>query len=134
MSVLAVARRFSVPPSVGRWLRPLLLAAAAVATIVVLAVQVFPTRTWIDQREALARTEAELAELEAERESLEQRIAELDTDAEIEAIARSQYGLVKPGEEAYAIHPAPERAVELPNVWPFGDLSPDHSAATQRPE
>lgn len=118
----ARGRRVALPGSVVRWAKPLLLAAAAVATIAVLAVYVFPSRTWIDQGEALAEVEAELDALEAERESLDRRIAELDDDATIEAIARSQYGLVKPGEEAYAIHPAPERPVELPSVWPFGDL------------
>ncbi len=123
MTAPAVVRRLRLPVGLGRWLRPLLLAAVAVATIVVLATQVFPTRTWIEQRDALAKTEAELTGLRAERESLEQRIAELDTDAEIEAIARSQYGLVQPGEEAYAIHPAPEQPVELPVIWPFGELT-----------
>ena len=115
-------RRPHLPPGVGRWVRPLLLAAAAVATIAALAVYVFPTRTWLDQRAALAETSAELRELEAERSALEQRVAELDSDDQIEEIARSQYGLVLPGEEAYAVLPAPEQPVELPALWPFGDL------------
>jgi len=109
-------------PSTGlaRWVRPLLLAAAAVATMVALAAYVFPTRTWLDQRSALAETSAELHELQAQRAALEQRVAELDSDELIEEIARSQYGLVKPGEEAYAVLPAPEKPVELPAIWPFG--------------
>jgi cell division protein FtsB len=108
-----------------RWLRPLLLAAAAVATMAVLAAYVFPTRTWLDQRAALAETSAQLEALDAERDALRARLAELDSDAEIELIARSQYGLVKPGEEAYAVLPAPEPPIELPAVWPFGPLLPD---------
>ena len=108
-----------------RWLRPLLLAAAAVATIAVLAVSVFPTRTWLDQRAALAETSDQLDALDAERDALTARLRQLDSDAEIELIARSQYGLVLPGEEAYAVLPAPERPVELPTVWPFGPLVPD---------
>jgi cell division protein FtsB len=115
-------RRPHVPPGIGRWVRPLLLAAAAVLTIAVLAVYVFPTRTWLDQRDALAETSLELRELEAERAALEQRVAELDSDDQIEEIARSQYGLVLPGEEAYAVLPAPEKLVELPALWPFGEL------------
>jgi cell division protein FtsB len=117
-----VARRPRLPPGLGRWVRPLLLAAAAVATIAVLAVYVFPTRTWLDQRAALAETGLELRELEAERSALEQRVAELDSDEQVEQIARSQYGLVRPGEEAYAVLPAPEKPVELPALWPFGEL------------
>lgn len=111
-----------LPPGLARWLRPLLLAAAAVATIAALAVYVFPTRTWLDQRAALAETSLELGELEAERSALEQRVAELDSDDQIEEIARSQYGLVRPGEEAYAVLPAPEKPIELPALWPFGEL------------
>ncbi len=109
-----------LPVGLLRWAKPLLLAAAAVATIAVLAVYVFPTRTWLDQRADLADTRSQLAELRAERQALESRIAELDTDAEIELIARSQYGLVRPGEEAYAVLPAPQAPVELPAIWPFG--------------
>jgi cell division protein FtsB len=120
------ARRTSLPPGLVRWSRPLLLAAFAVATIAALAAWVFPTRTWLDQRAALAETSVELEELEAQRAALEQRVAELDSDEHIERIARSEYGLVRPGEEAYAVLPAPEKPVELPDIWPFGSpLEPD---------
>ena len=115
-------RRPHLPSGIGRWVRPLLLATAAVVSIAALAVYVFPTRTWLDQRAALSETSVELRELEAERSALEQRVAELDSDDQIEEIARSQYGLVRPGEEAYAVLPAPEKPVELPALWPFGDL------------
>lgn len=131
MTAVAAIRRLSLPPGWSRWVKPLLLTAAAVATLLVLAAYVFPTRTWLAQREALAETEVQLEGLVAEREALEARIAQLDTDAEIEAIARSQYGLVRPGEEAYAILPAPERPVELPSVWPFGNLTPTRSDAAE---
>jgi cell division protein FtsB len=120
-----VSRPAARPRPVVRWWRPLLLAAAAVATIAVLAAYVFPTRTWLDQRASLAQTAAELDALEAERDALEARLAELDSEREIELIARSQYGLVRPGEEAYAVLPAPEQPILLPSVWPFGPLLPD---------
>ncbi len=123
MTAPAFVRRFAIPPGFTRWLKPLLVAAVAVATIAVLAVYVFPTRTWIDQRSALTETEASLDALDAEREALDARVAELDTDSEIELIARTQYGLVLPGEEAYAVLPAPEHPVDLPTVWPFGTLT-----------
>jgi hypothetical protein len=123
-----------VPPGVARWSRPLLLAAAAVATIAALAVWVFPTRTWLDQRAALAETTVELHQLEAQRAALEQRVAELDADEHIEQIARSQYGLGRPGEEAYAVLPAPEKPVELPDLWTFGPpLEAGDAASTEAP-
>ncbi len=130
MTAVASGRRLRIPPGLSRWARPLLIAAAAVATMAALAVYVFPTRTWLDQRAALDRADAQLSELQAERASLEARIAELDTDAEIEQIARSQFGLVLPGEEAYAVLPAPEKPIELPSLWPFGPMLPSAVAET----
>jgi len=125
------ARRTSLPPGLVRWSRPLLLATAAVATIAALAVWVFPTRTWLDQRAALAETSVQLDELRAQRAALEQRVTELDTDEQIEEIARREYGLVFEGEEAYAVLPAPEKPVELPEIWPFG--SPLEPPVADRP-
>lgn len=122
MTAPAIVRRLA-PPALTRWLRPLLVAAVAIATMALLALYVFPTRTWIDQRAAITETEASLDALAAEREALEARVTELDTDSEIELIARTQYGLVLPGEEAYAVLPAPEHPVELPAVWPFGAIT-----------
>ncbi|MDE0803399.1 MAG: septum formation initiator family protein [Acidimicrobiales bacterium] len=122
MTAPALVRRLA-PPGLTRWLRPLLVAGFAIATMVVLALYVFPTRTWIDQRAAIAETESSLDAIAAEREALEARVTELDTDSEIELIARTQYGLVLPGEEAYAVLPAPEHPVELPSVWPFGPIT-----------
>ena len=120
MTALALTRRLRPPAGLVRWGKPLLLAAAAVATIALLAVSVFPTRTWLDQREAIGTTTAELDQLRAERAALEARVDLLDSDAEIESIARSQYGLVLPGEEAYAVLPAPEAPIVVPELWPFG--------------
>lgn len=123
MTAPAFVRRLSLPPGFSRWLKPLIVAACLVATIALLAAYVFPTRTWIDQRAAIAETTSSLDALDAERDALEARVAELDTDSEIELIARSQYGLVLPGEEAYAVLPAPEQPVALPTVWPFGAVT-----------
>lgn len=122
MTTIPAFRLPRLPTGVVRWGRPLLFAAMAVATIVALAVYVFPTRSWLDQRSAIAQTEAELDALRAERAGLEARIAELDADDHIELIARAEYGLVKPGEEAYAVLPAPEPPIELPPLWPVGQV------------
>lgn len=116
-----------------RWLSPLLWVTAAVVALGVLSVTVFPTRTWLDQRRALAETAAELDELGAERAALEHRIDALDTDEEIELIARSQFGLVLPGEEAYGVLPPPQTPVDLPTIWPFGDVDDPESTASAGP-
>jgi cell division protein FtsB len=76
------------------------------AGIVLLAV--FPARTYLAQRDNIDAAEQRLEILAEQNKQLGQRAARLHTDDEIERLAREQYSLVKPGEEAYAILPAPE--------------------------
>jgi cell division protein FtsB len=66
-----------------------------------------PARTWYDQRQEIAAAREGNVVLEEQSRQLEGRAAELRTDAEVERIAREQYGLVRPGEEAFGILPAP---------------------------
>ena len=84
--------------------------AALVVSIVAVGVLffgVFPTRAYLDQRRDIAAAHAELVAVEATNTELSARVDALRTDAEIERLAREQYNLVFPGEEAYAILPAP---------------------------
>ena len=75
--------------------------------VVFLVAGVFPTRTYLQQREEIATAGEKLEVLTAENEKLESRVDQLHTDAEVERLAREQYNLVRPGEEAYAILPGP---------------------------
>jgi hypothetical protein len=88
----------------------------------VLAFTVFPTSTYLDQRADTAEAEERLEVLRAQNDAYEERIARLRTAEEVERLAREQYNLVFPGEEAYAVLPAPLPELELPAVWPFGEL------------
>jgi cell division protein FtsB len=67
---------------------------------------VFPTRTWLDQRRQRDAVAERIAVLKEQNARLEQRAEKLHTDAEVERLAREQYNLVRPGEEAYALLPA----------------------------
>ena len=87
---------------------------AGVALVALLFLAVFPTRTYLAQRRDLAATERRLAVLSGENKELAQRVERLNTDAEIERLAREQYNLVRPGEEAYAILPPAAPAVPEP--------------------
>jgi cell division protein FtsB len=66
---------------------------------------VFPTRTWLAQRSATEGAEEQLAVLREQNAALEERVRLLHSDTEIERLAREQYNLVRPGEEAYAVLP-----------------------------
>ncbi len=84
------------------------------ALLGVVALGVFPTQAWLDQRHRRKAMAAQLAALGDRNDTLEQRAAELGTDAEIERLAR-QYNLVRPGEEAYFVLPRPPApAAEAP--------------------
>jgi cell division protein FtsB len=87
-----------------RALWPLL---ASVVFVGVLFAGVFPTRTYLAQRASISHAEKQLSVLGQQNGELRQRAKELQTDAEIERLAREQYNLVKPGEDAYAILPPP---------------------------
>jgi cell division protein FtsB len=92
---------------VRRFLGPVIAAGVLAA---LLGGGVFPTRTYLHQRDAIANEEVKLAVLTAENQKLAAKVDRLATDAEIERLAREQYNLVRPGEEAYAILPGPADA------------------------
>ena len=73
--------------------------------VVILAVfvfGVFPTGSYVEQRNELRDAEDELAELREENTVLEARIERLGSESEIELEAR-EFGLVRPEEENYLI-------------------------------
>ena len=94
----------------------------------VLAFAVFPTSTYLDQRADTREAEERLEVLREQNAAYEERLERLRTAEEIERLAREQYNLVFPGEEAYAVLPAPLPELDLPAVWPFGPLRPAHPA------
>lgn len=106
---------------VGRFLG---LAGGGVAVVGALAIGLFPTKTFLAQRSDTAEAQQRLEVLREQNASFKKRIERLGSDDEIERLAREQYNLAFPGEEAYAVLPAPLPALHLPEVWPFGPLLP----------
>lgn len=85
----------------------------------VLVLGVFPTRTYIQKRQDMTESEVRLQQLTEANDKAQKHVEALQSDAEIERIAREQYNLVKPGEETYHVLPAPKDPVQIPDVWPF---------------
>ena len=89
----------------------------SVVLVGVLFAAVFPTRTYLAQRASISHAEKQLDVLGEQNKDLTSRAKELQSDAEIERLAREQYNLVKPGEQAYAVLPPPAKAgQETPRV------------------
>lgn len=98
-------------------------AGVAIGLAAVIAIGVFPTRTWLDQRARTSDAEQRLEVLRDQNAALEARAQRLQSDEEIERLAREQFNLVLPGEEAYVVLPPPLPPVDLPDLWPFGALT-----------
>jgi cell division protein FtsL len=81
------------------------IAIAAVVLVGALFVFVFPISAWIDQRGQISDAEHRLQILREQNRKLEQQRAKLASNEEIERIARDRYGMVRPGEQAWALVP-----------------------------
>lgn len=75
--------------------------------VAVLFAFVYPTRTFVKQRQELDAAERRLEVLVESTRDLERDNARLQSDAEVERRAREDYGLVRPGETPYVLVPAP---------------------------
>ncbi|MDQ6696429.1 MAG: septum formation initiator family protein [Actinomycetota bacterium] len=95
---------------------------ASVLGVGVLLVVVFPTRSYLAQRASINKAQQRLDALDREHRRLTAESRRLSTPTEIERLARAQYGLVRRGEQAYVIVPAPKPPLGLPELWPFAGL------------
>jgi len=76
---------------------------AVLALAVLGGLAVLPARTWWSQREDMNLARAQLAAIEAEVAELRHQMELLESDSEIERLAKADYGLVYPAEETYII-------------------------------
>tara|TARA_B100000131_G_scaffold102255_1_gene99256 strand:+ start:246 stop:629 length:384 start_codon:yes stop_codon:yes gene_type:complete len=94
---------------------------AVVVVILFWAIQ--PIRLWLEQREDLSTKQQELIEIELSNSALEERAEALQTPEQVELIARQNFGLIREGEEAYAVLPAAPEPLRIPSSWPFTELA-----------
>jgi cell division protein FtsB len=94
-------------------------AALAIAGGLALGIGAFasPVKAVIRQENLVRANRAELAQLQADRTRLETQYKALQTPAEVERIARSEYGMIRPGQTAYTV--VVPTAPALPDTWPF---------------
>ena len=72
----------------------------------------YPTRTYLEQRRDIALQEHTIAVLKGENAKLAGERSALQSDSTIAEIARQQYGLVRPGQQAFMVLPSPEWVVK----------------------
>ncbi len=91
----------AAPPRKQRW--GWVLAVVLLGALALTVSGILPFRQLVSQQRQIERTQDQLTALEQENQMLSEDIEMLGTDAEIERIAREQYGLVRPGEVAYVV-------------------------------
>lgn len=85
---------------------------------VALASGLIPFRQVFAQEESLDLAISQRNALAAENLRLEQQVAALQTPAEVERLAREQFGLVLPGEIAFVAVPVEDTAADLAVPFP----------------
>ena len=108
--------------------RRLWVVLVTLAFVGVLFLAVFPSRTFLAQRASISRAHQQLEVLGEQNRLLEERARLLRDDEEIERLAREEYHLVRPGEEAYVVLPSPEEVAAEPSEAP----PPEDGNALQR--
>jgi hypothetical protein len=83
-----------------------------IAALAVTLAGVFPFRQILAQNRQVENTQAKLDVLRTENELLEAQIVALNSDVELERLAREQFGMVEPGETGVTIESPP--GSELP--------------------
>ena len=104
------------------------LLVSVLALLGVLLLAGFPARAWVAQRHEREKVAAALDEMAAQNRRLEDQARLLQTDAEIERLARRDYNLVRPGEEPFAILPSAS-----PAPAPVGTPAPVATEAEPEP-
>lgn len=117
----------STRPPLRRLLAPLAFAVALVLVgwIVLSGVEGLVRSGSLERR--IAETQTEIDDLRRDADQLAALIAWLESDEYVERTAREDLGLVRPGEEAFAVH-APQRsglAIQRSPWW--ANLLPKHA-------
>jgi len=73
--------------------------------VALLFVFVFPARTLLAQRQKTEEERKTLQLLQQQSSKLEEESRRLQSDAEVERMAREQYGFVYPGERPFVVVP-----------------------------
>ncbi len=90
---------------------------ALMGALVLVATGVLPVQQYLERETQVSAAQAQLDEIEAQNDALADDVEALATDAEIERIAREQYGFVREGEIGYSVI-VPETPVEDSAVAP----------------
>ena len=81
------------------------LALVALALVAILFVFVFPTRSYLEQRQQVKSAQHDVDVLRQQNDRLQAQATELQQRSAIERMAREQFHRVYPGEQVYDVVP-----------------------------
>ena len=79
------------------------IAVASLALIAILFLFVFPTRSYLAEKRQVSNAAHAVAVLKAQNSVLAREAKRLQTPSEIERLARQEFNMVLPGEQAYNV-------------------------------
>lgn len=100
-----------------RWV--LALAAFGVLGALLAALFVLPVQAWLRQEDEIGRKQSELDVLDGANGALGVEIGHLQTPEGAKEAARTELGVVGPGEDRISVLPDPSMAIALPTGWPY---------------
>ena len=100
------------------WLVAMVIAAALIASLFVL-----PVKSWLQQRDDLAKKQNELAVLSDANAQLAADVNRLQTPDGIKEAARQEVGYVGVGEQRISVLSTPDAPVTLPTGWPYDAIA-----------
>jgi cell division protein FtsB len=96
----------------------LVIAAALAASLFVL-----PVKSWLQQRDDLAKKQNQLAVLNAANAQLAADVTRLQTPEGIKEAARQEVGYVGVGEQRISVLSTPNAPLTLPTGWPYDAIA-----------
>jgi cell division protein FtsB len=99
------------------------LVATVIAAALIASLFVLPVKSWLQQRDDLARKQNELAVLGNANAQLAADVNRLQTPDGIKEAARQEVGYVGIGEQRISVLSTPNAPLTLPTGWPYDAIA-----------
>jgi cell division protein FtsB len=99
------------------------LVAMVIAAALIASLFVLPVKSWLQQRDDLAKKQNELAVLSDANAQLAADVNRLQTPDGIKEAARQEVGYVGVGEQRISVLSTPDAPVTLPTGWPYDAIA-----------
>ena len=99
------------------------LVAVVIAAALIASLFVLPVKSWMQQRDDLARKQTELAVLNNANAQLAADVSRLNTPDGIKEAARQEVGMVGFGEQRISVLTTPNAPLTLPVGWPYDAIA-----------